>query len=156
MAGERLDVHVADLGQRVLRVEAQASYGNLVHPVLENPNAQRLRWRSLRMIGIPKMGFFHTGELEKFLIESIGDVRFEELKIPLAVVATNARFAEVLMPMLVFPLVAPVIVAGVASTGALIGALPEQDVDAWVGLMFAFDLVYAAAGQAIFRHLVTE
>ena len=32
-------------GQRVLRVEAQASYGNLVHPVLENPNAQRLSWR---------------------------------------------------------------------------------------------------------------
>ncbi len=32
-------------GQRVLRVEAQSSYGNLVHPVLENPNAQRLSWR---------------------------------------------------------------------------------------------------------------
>ncbi len=32
-------------GQRVLRVEAQASYGNLVHPVLEHPNAQRLSWR---------------------------------------------------------------------------------------------------------------
>ncbi len=56
--------------------------------------AQRLRWRSLRMIGIPKMGFFHTGELEKFLIESIGDVRFEELQIPLAVVATDFRTAQ--------------------------------------------------------------
>lgn len=32
-------------GQRVLKVEAQSSYGNLVHPVLENPNAQRLSWR---------------------------------------------------------------------------------------------------------------
>ncbi len=32
-------------GQRVLRIEAQASYGNLVHPVLEQPNAQRLAWR---------------------------------------------------------------------------------------------------------------
>ncbi len=56
--------------------------------------AQRLRWRSLRMIGIPKMGFFHTGELEKFLVESIGDVRFEELQIPLAVVATDFRTAH--------------------------------------------------------------
>ncbi len=56
--------------------------------------AQRLRWRSLRMIGIPKMGFFHTGELEKFLIESIGDVRFEDLSIPLAVVATDLRTAQ--------------------------------------------------------------
>ena len=56
--------------------------------------AQRLRWRSLRMIGIPKMGFFHTGELEKFLIESLGDVRFDELQIPLAVVATDFRTAQ--------------------------------------------------------------
>jgi len=32
-------------GQRVLRVDAQASYGNLVHPVLEQPNGQRLSWR---------------------------------------------------------------------------------------------------------------
>jgi hypothetical protein len=32
-------------GQRVLKVEAQASYGTLVHPVLESPNAQRLSWR---------------------------------------------------------------------------------------------------------------
>ncbi len=56
--------------------------------------AQRLRWRSLRMLGIPKMGFFHTGELEKFLIESLGDVRFEELKLPLAVVATDFRTAN--------------------------------------------------------------
>ena len=32
-------------GQRVLRVEAASSYGNLVHAVLERPNAQRLVWR---------------------------------------------------------------------------------------------------------------
>lgn len=32
-------------GQRVLRVEAAGSYGNLVHAVLESPNAQRLTWR---------------------------------------------------------------------------------------------------------------
>lgn len=32
-------------GQRVLRVEANGSYGNLVHAVLEQPNGQRLSWR---------------------------------------------------------------------------------------------------------------
>lgn len=56
--------------------------------------AQRLRWRSLRMIGIPRMGFFHTGELEKFLVESLGDLRFDELQIPLGVVATDFRTAQ--------------------------------------------------------------
>jgi NTE family protein len=56
--------------------------------------AQRLRWRSLRMLGIPKMGFFHSGELERFLSELLGDVHFEDLKIPLQVVATDFRTAR--------------------------------------------------------------
>jgi len=56
--------------------------------------AQRLRWRSLRMLGIPKMGFFHSGELERFLIETVGDIHFDALKIPLAVVATDFRTAS--------------------------------------------------------------
>ena len=40
-------------GQRVLKVEAQASYGNLVHPVLENPGAHRLSWRWRLDEGLP-------------------------------------------------------------------------------------------------------
>jgi len=32
-------------GERVLRVDAAASYGNLVHPVLENLGTHRLHWR---------------------------------------------------------------------------------------------------------------
>lgn len=32
-------------GQRVLRVEAKLSYGNLVHPVLEDPGKHHLSWR---------------------------------------------------------------------------------------------------------------
>ncbi len=56
--------------------------------------AQKLRWRSLRMLGIPKMGLFHTGELEHFLMDVLGDVRFEDLKTPLEVVATDFRTAK--------------------------------------------------------------
>lgn len=32
-------------GQRVLRIDAAASYGNLVHALRDNPAAQRLTWR---------------------------------------------------------------------------------------------------------------
>jgi NTE family protein len=56
--------------------------------------AQRLRWRTFRMIGIPRMGFFHTGELERFLVEVLGDIRFDALTIPLTVVATEFRTAK--------------------------------------------------------------
>lgn len=56
--------------------------------------AQKLRWRSVRMLGIPKMGFFQPGEMERFLREVLGDIRFEDLDIPLAVMATEFRTAR--------------------------------------------------------------
>jgi NTE family protein len=56
--------------------------------------AQKLRWRSLRMLGIPKMGLFHTGELEHVLMEVLGDVKFSDLRIPFAAVATDFRTAK--------------------------------------------------------------
>lgn len=56
--------------------------------------AQRLRWRSVRMLGIPKMGFFQPGEMERFLREVLGDIQFEDLDIPLAVMATDFRTAR--------------------------------------------------------------
>jgi NTE family protein len=56
--------------------------------------AQKLRWRSVRMLGIPKMGFFQPGEMERFIKEVIGDVQFEDLAVPLAVMATEFRTAR--------------------------------------------------------------
>jgi NTE family protein len=56
--------------------------------------ADRLRWRSLRMLGIPRMGFFHSGEMERFLASAVGDRRLEDLPIPVAVVATEFRTAR--------------------------------------------------------------
>jgi NTE family protein len=56
--------------------------------------AQKLRWRSVRMLGIPKMGFFQPGEMERFLREVLGDIRFEDLQVPLAVMATEFRTAR--------------------------------------------------------------
>jgi NTE family protein len=56
--------------------------------------ADRLRWRSLRMLGIPRMGFFHSGEMERILASAVGDRRLEDLPIPVAVVATEFRTAR--------------------------------------------------------------
>lgn len=56
--------------------------------------AQKLRWRSLRMLGVPKMGFFQPGEMERFLREVLGDIQIEDLPMPFAVMATEFRMAR--------------------------------------------------------------
>ena len=75
---------------------------------------------------------------------------------PLAVMAVNARFAEVLLPMLVFPLVSPVLIAGVTATGATLGTIAADDPATFVRLMAAFDVVYAVGGYVLFERLLTE
>ena len=70
--------------------------------------------------------------------------------------AVNARFAEVLLPMLVFPLVSPVLIAGVTATGATLGTIAADDPATFVRLMAAFDVVYAVGGYVLFERLLTE
>lgn len=86
----------------------------------------------------------------------LGAAGFALVGTPLAVMAVNARFAEVLLPMVVFPLVAPVLIAGVTGTAAILGTIPENDPRPWIQLMLGFDLVYLVGGQFLFDKMVTE
>ena len=56
--------------------------------------AQNLGWRSIRMLGLPRMGFFKPGEMERFLHGVLGDILIEDLPIPLAIMATEFRTAR--------------------------------------------------------------
>jgi heme exporter protein B len=86
----------------------------------------------------------------------LGAAGFALVGTPLAVMAVNARFAEVLLPMVVFPLVAPVLIAGVTGTASILGTIPEDDPRPWFQLMIGFDLVYLVGGQFLFDRMVTE
>ena len=57
----------------------------------------------------------------------VGALRFSVVATPLAVLAVGARFAEVLLPMVIFPLVTPILIAGVKGTSALMGTTVEDD-----------------------------
>lgn len=96
----------------------------------------------------------HIGLLAVQIV--LGAFGFAVVGTPLAVMATNARFAEVLLPMVVFPLVSPVLIAGVAGTGALLGTTIESDPYPWLKLNLAFDTLYAVGGLYLFERMVIE
>lgn len=90
------------------------------------------------------------------LLLGLGGVGFAVVGTPLAVMAVNARFAEVLLPLVVFPLVSPVLIAGVNGTGAVLGTVVDVDPWPWIRLMGAFDAIYCAGGLFLFERMVTE
>ncbi len=59
-----------------------------------NQLALQIGWRRIARLVWPRRGFLSFKKLERFLIELIGDVEFQQLKIPFAVVATDLLSGE--------------------------------------------------------------
>jgi len=71
------------------------------------------------------------------------------------VVAESARTREAIFPMLVLPLVAPVLIAGVRATD-LAAAGRSSEVLSWLGLLTAFDVVFLSVGVLVFGYLLED
>ena len=75
-----------------------------------------------------------------------------------AAIAAHTRAREVLLPVLLFPVQVPVVLATVKSTSAAVH-MPGFDppaVGQWLGLLVAFDAVFLALGVMLFDFAVEE
>ncbi len=74
-----------------------------------------------------------------------------------AAMLVRARSRDVLLPILLYPIIIPVIIAGVRGTAALLSA-PPDDATAimWLGILGAFDTVFLTLALWTFEPLMTE
>jgi heme exporter protein B len=63
---------------------------------------------------------------------------------------------EVMLPLLMLPVVAPLLLAAVKATTAALAGNPLGDLGAWLQLLAAFDLVMIVAGAATYGYLLEE
>ena len=61
-----------------------------------------------------------------------------------------------LLPVLLFPVAVPVLVATVKSTGPLLRGDSLAEVASWIKLLLAFDLLFLAASSLTFEYIVEE
>ena len=66
--------------------------------------------------------------------------------------ATRAR--ELLLPILVFPLIVPVVIAAVRATEALLA--PTVNEPPWLGLIIAFDIIFLSVSTLTFQFVIEE
>jgi heme exporter protein B len=75
-----------------------------------------------------------------------------------AAIAAHTRAREVMLPLLLFPIQVPVILATVKSTGAAIRVpgLDPPDVGQWLGLLLAFDALFLGLSVLLFDYAIEE
>ena len=74
-----------------------------------------------------------------------------------AAMLVRARSRDVLLPILLYPIIIPVIIAGVRGTAALLAVAPDEPVAImWIGILAAFDLVFLTLALWMFEPLMTE
>jgi heme exporter protein B len=85
----------------------------------------------------------------------LGTLGFALIATFYAALTANLRARESLLPVLMFPVVVPILLAAVRATGEITGAGDLSITLNWLQLLLAFDLVYLVVCTAIF-HFVTE
>ena len=71
-----------------------------------------------------------------------------------AAMASRSRAREVLLPLLLFPMLIPVILAAIQATKAILGRDVMQEAGAWISLLAGFDVIFLMATFLAFEYVI--
>jgi heme exporter protein B len=74
----------------------------------------------------------------------------------LATMAVQSRTRDVLLPILLFPVVVPVLIAAVKASAGYLAGEDATSIRAWINLLVVFDAVFTAIGFMVFDYVVEE
>jgi heme exporter protein B len=71
-------------------------------------------------------------------------------------VTVRLRAREVMLPLLMLPVLAPLLLATVKATAAALAGDPNGELGAWLQLLVAFDVIMVVAGAATYGYLLED
>jgi len=87
----------------------------------------------------------------------LGTIGFSAVGTLFAAMLVRARSRDVMLPILLYPITIPVIIAGVRGTAALLEPVPAVELaDMWMALLAFFDIVFVTLALWTFEPLMTE
>ncbi len=89
-----------------------------------------------------------------FAVVAAGTLGFALIAVFYAGLTANLRARESLLPVLMFPVVVPILLAAVRASHAIVGLDDPIVAAAWLRLLVGFDLVYAVVCLVLFRFVV--
>jgi heme exporter protein B len=86
----------------------------------------------------------------------LGIIGFSGVGTLFSAMAVHTRTREVLLPILLFPVVIPVMLASVKLTAAILDGVPFGEVQNWFSLLVGFDLIFLALSFMLFDYVMEE
>ena len=99
------------------------------------------------------VNLFKPGLLLIILLGSIGYVAVGTL---LASMAVQTRTRDVLLPILLFPLIIPVLIAAVKGSTGILQGTQAVDIRPWINLLIVYDVIFVAVAFMVFDYIVEE
>lgn len=96
---------------------------------------------------------FQPGFLGVVILGSIGYAAVGTL---LSTMVVQARTRDILLPILLFPLTLPVIIAAVKASQGFFQNLPLVEFSVWVNILVAYDLIFIAVAFMVFDYILED
>ncbi len=99
------------------------------------------------------IALFQPGFLGVVLLGSIG---YSAVGTLLATMVVQTRTRDILLPILLFPLTLPVVIAAVKASQGFIQSVPFEEISVWVNILIAYDLIFLSVAIMVFDYILEE
>jgi heme exporter protein B len=84
----------------------------------------------------------------------LGTIGFAAVGTLLSAIAVNSRAREVMLPVLLFPVILPVVIAAAKVTGGILDGVPLAELAHWLRFLVAFDIIFLVVSYLTFDFVV--
>jgi len=90
------------------------------------------------------------------LVIFLGSEGYVAIGTLLASMSVQARTRDILLPILLFPIILPVVIAAVKASAGILSGFPLVDVQTWINLLIVYDIVFTSVAFMVFDSIVEE
>ena len=121
-----------------------------------------LNWLSMLLVAViifPLYSLFYNTSLlypQLAVVVLLGSLGYVSIGTLLATMTVQARTRDVLLPVLLFPLILPLLVAAVKFTAGILSGMSFADLRSWFDLIVVYDLVFLGLGILFFDRVIED
>jgi heme exporter protein B len=91
-----------------------------------------------------------------WMIILLGSIGYAAVGTLLSSMAVQTRTRDMLLPILLFPVIVPVLLAAVKASSGFLQGLEMAEINPWLNLLVAYDIIFLAVAYMVFEYVVEE